>query len=303
LLPQFYKKQTFEFQRISDGLKLMIWGLFQKVVIADRLAMIVNPVFNNPHEHSGLTLLIATYGFAFQILCDFAGYSDIAIGSAQVMGIKLMTNFKRPFFSESLGVFWTKWHISLTSWFKDYLFIPLSKKKKKWKRVSYLFITFLITGLWHGANWTFIIWGGIQGFCLIAENRFKKHREKLFTFIGFKNKTVISILKIFITFHIVVFAGIFFRAKNVFYAMYIGKQIFWFKKGWFQIQLDTSLLIISISVVFFLLLIHILQTHIRIRHTISKQPLLIRLPVYLLIILTIFVLGIFNQEQFIYFQF
>ncbi len=303
LLPQFYQKQTFEYQRIVDGLKLMAWGFFQKVVIADRLAMIVNPVFNDPHEYSGLTLLIATYGFAFQILCDFAGYSDIAIGSAQIMGIKLMTNFKRPFFAESLGVFWTRWHISLTTWFKDYLFIPLSKKKKKWKRVIYLFITFLITGLWHGANWTFIVWGGIQGFCLIAENRFKRQREKIYSLIGFNNETTIRIIKIIVTFHIVVLAGIFFRAKSVLYAMYIGKHIFWFEKGWSQLQLDTSLITICISVVLFMLIIHFMQTHIRIRSTISKQPLFLRLPIYLLMILSVFVLGIFNQEQFIYFQF
>jgi len=273
------------------------------VVIADRLAMIVNPVFDKPQEYSELTLLIATYSFAFQILCDFAGYSDIAIGSAQIMGIKLMTNFNRPFFAESLGQFWTRWHISLTTWFKDYLFVPLSKKKKKWKRIFFLFITFLITGLWHGANWTFVVWGAIQGFCLISENIFKKQREKLFYYLGFGNIKVIKFLKILITFQIVAFAGILFRAKSLTYVLHIIKRIFSFKKNWSVLQIENSLLIICTSVVFILMVIHLLQAHFRIRKMVSQQPILIRLPIYILFILSIFVLGVFNHEQFIYFQF
>ncbi len=144
--------------RVSDGLKLMLWGFFKKVVIADRLAILVNQVYNNAENYEGAPLLLATYFFAFQIYCDFSGYSDIAIGAAQVMGFKLMDNFNRPYYSKSISEFWKRWHISLSTWFRDYLYIPLGgNRTAKWRWYANLFFTFLISGLWHGANWTFVI--------------------------------------------------------------------------------------------------------------------------------------------------
>ena len=142
----------------------MGWGFFKKVVIADRLAEYVNLVYNNPGEFSGLNNIIATFFFSFQIYCDFSGYSDIAIGAALVMGYKLMTNFRRPYFSQNIREFWSRWHISLSTWFRDYVYISLGGNRVvKWRWYYNLFITFLISGLWHGAEWTFVIWGAIHG--------------------------------------------------------------------------------------------------------------------------------------------
>ena len=144
-------------------------GFFKKVVIADRLAIVVDGVYNNLDDYSGLALIVATIFFTFQIYCDFSGYSDIAIGSARVMGFELMDNFKRPYFSKSISEFWKRWHISLSSWFRDYLYIPLGGNKvMKWRWYYNLFITFLISGFWHGANWTFIAWGALHGTYLIT---------------------------------------------------------------------------------------------------------------------------------------
>ena len=159
LMHQFYEKHYFEYHRVVEGLKLMLWGLFMKLVIADRLAIYVNAAYNNPEQHTGQTLALATVFFAFQIYCDFAGYSSIAIGAAKVMGFNLMTNFNRPYFARSISEFWKRWHISLSSWFRDYLYISLGGNRVKVPRMYFnLFFVFLISGLWHGADWTFIIW-------------------------------------------------------------------------------------------------------------------------------------------------
>src|SRR3989339_1447668 len=168
LIHQFYEKHVPDYARIASGLKLMLWGLFKKVVIADRVAVVVNQVYNNPHDYSGLPFVIATVFFAFQIYCDFSGYSDIAVGAAEVMGFKLMKNFNRPYFSKSIAEFWKRWHISLSTWFRDYLYIPLGGSRTTAARWQFnLFITFLVSGLWHGANWTFVIWGALNGFYLV----------------------------------------------------------------------------------------------------------------------------------------
>ena len=170
LLHQFYEKHSFDFERVVDGLKLMAWGLFKKVVVADRLALIVNGVYDNPTQFSGSSLILslATVFFAFQIYCDFSGYSDIARGCARVMGFKLMVNFDRPYFSKSIAEFWKRWHISLSTWFRDYLYISLGGNRVSTSRLYFnLFITFLISGLWHGANWTYVIWGALNGIYLI----------------------------------------------------------------------------------------------------------------------------------------
>ncbi len=168
LLPQFYVEHKFSYDRIKYGLQQMLWGFFKKVVIADRLAIVVDGVYNNLDDYSGISLLIATIFFAFQIYCDFSGYSDIAIGSARVMGFELIDNFKRPYFSKSISEFWRRWHISLSTWFRDYLYIPLGGNRVvKWRWYYNLFITFLVSGFWHGANWTFLVWGGLHGAYLI----------------------------------------------------------------------------------------------------------------------------------------
>jgi len=163
LIHQFREVHDFDYDRVTEGVKRMAFGLFMKVVIADRLADYVNPVYNNPYTYEGLTLVIATIFFALQIYCDFAGYSQMAIGAAEVMGFKLMRNFNRPYLSRSISEFWSRWHISLSSWFRDYLYIPLGGNRVAPLRWYYnLFVTFLLSGLWHGANWTFVIWGALN---------------------------------------------------------------------------------------------------------------------------------------------
>lgn len=164
LLPQFRVPVIPNENNFSSGMKLMVWGFFKKVVVADNVAIIVNQVYNNVNEYQGLPLIIATFLFAIQIYCDFSGYSDIAIGSARVMGIHLMKNFNTPYFSKSITEFWKRWHISLSTWFRDYVYIPLGGNRvSKPRHYLNLFLTFLISGLWHGANWTFVIWGALHG--------------------------------------------------------------------------------------------------------------------------------------------
>ncbi|MBC7422991.1 MAG: MBOAT family protein, partial [Ferruginibacter sp.] len=168
LLHQFREKHHFNSDRVFDGLKIIIWGLFKKLVVADRLAIFVNGAFNYYDKQSSFSLVLAIIFFSFQIYCDFSGYSDIAIGTAKVMGFDLMPNFKRPIFARSTGEFWKRWHISLSTWFKDYLYFPLGGNKVPVARRNFnLMLVFLISGLWHGANWTFVIWGGINGFYLV----------------------------------------------------------------------------------------------------------------------------------------
>jgi alginate O-acetyltransferase complex protein AlgI len=228
LLPQFFEKKEFDSQRVSDGLKLMLWGFFKKVVIADRLAILVNQVYNNAESYEGFPLLLATYFFAFQIYCDFSGYSDIAIGAAQVMGFKLMDNFNRPYYAKSISEFWKRWHISLSTWFRDYLYIPLGGNRVvKWRWYTNLFLTFLISGLWHGANWTFVIWGSIHGFYLMFAIWTKDIVKKIYGFLGLDKGTKRrKIIDVFITFHLVLFAWVFFRANSFNDAIYILTNMF-----------------------------------------------------------------------------
>jgi D-alanyl-lipoteichoic acid acyltransferase DltB (MBOAT superfamily) len=224
LLPQFHKTIEPSEKNFSSGLKMMVWGFFKKVVIADNVAVIVNNVYNNVNEFQGLPLIIATFLFAIQIYCDFSGYSDIAIGSARVMGIDLMKNFNTPYFSKSISEFWKRWHISLSTWFRDYVYIPLGGNRvSKPRHYLNLFLTFLISGLWHGANWTFVIWGALHGGFIMIENAFselfrKKERKK-------KN-FIINALKMLVTFILVNFAWIFFRANSLKDAFYVVSNLF-----------------------------------------------------------------------------
>ena len=181
LLPQFYKIHKFNYNQVKSGLLLMAFGLFKKMVIADRLAILVNQVYNNPTEYEGVQIIIATIFFAFQIYCDFSGYSDIAIGLARTMGFDLMKNFDSPYLSKSITEFWRRWHISLSTWFRDYVYIPLGGSRNgKYKMYFNLFAVFLVSGLWHGAAMTFIIWGAIHGFIIVIEKAFTKQRKLLY---------------------------------------------------------------------------------------------------------------------------
>jgi alginate O-acetyltransferase complex protein AlgI len=326
LLHQFYEEHYFDYRRITDGLKLMTWGMFKKIVIADRLAVFVSTVYDSPYNFQGISFMVATIFFAFQIYCDFSGYSDIAIGSAQVMGFRLMDNFNRPYFSRTIAEFWKRWHISLSSWFKDYLYIPLGGNRVTKIQWCYnLFITFLISGLWHGANWTYVVWGALNGFYLIFGIGTKDLRKKIVKSIGLdKFPELYKYIQIMITFVLVCFAWIFFRAKNIHEAFYIVGHLFsgvlsfcaglltditriGSGKGMLQlIMLGQSIWDFSAAVgsVVFLLFIHLIQRHGSIRHMLSDKPVQLRWTCYCFMGISIWFFGYFNSaEQFIYFQF
>ncbi len=317
LLPQFFEKHEFDSRRVSNGLKLMLWGFFKKVVIADRVAVLVNQVYNNAGNYDGVTLLLATYFFAFQIYCDFSGYSDIAIGVAQVMGFELMDNFRRPYFSKSISEFWSRWHISLSTWFKDYLYIPLGGNRvAKTRWYLNLFIVFLVSGLWHGANWTFALWGALHGFYLMFALWTKNIREKFYNLVGISNNSKIKkYVRVFITFHLVLFAWIFFRANSVDDAFHIITHIFPLKTNEFLSILNSTGaaqaylgmtrkgLILSILVILFMEFVHLLQRHRKIRKFLSDKPLVLRWSIYYAILIAIISFGEFRMQEFIYFQF
>ena len=219
MIPQFYEVKKFDFSEAISGLQQMLWGLFKKVVVADQLAIYVNSIYNNWEVNTGFTLLFATYCFAFQIYCDFSGYSDIALGSARVMGFRMMTNFNLPYFSKSITEFWRRWHISLSSWLKDYLYISLGGNRNgKWRTYKNLTITMLLGGLWHGASWNFVIWGFLNGLYLSIEK-----------FFGIDKHTPSSFVKkcamAFITFNLISFTWIFFRSNSLHQALGIINNI------------------------------------------------------------------------------
>jgi alginate O-acetyltransferase complex protein AlgI len=311
LLPQFYERYDFEYQRISDGLKLMLWGLFQKMVIADNLAPFVDAVYNHPTHYQGASLMLATLFFTFQIYCDFAGYSDIAIGAAQVLGFRTMDNFNRPYFSKSIQEFWRRWHISLSTWFRDYLYFPLGGNRVSVPRwYLNLFIVLVICGLWHGANWTFIIWGGIHGFFLVFAAFTQGGREKIHQVIGLERAPKLhSFVKGLVTFLLVCFAWIFFRANNVSDGLYIISHLW---TGWgdfypgalasFEGGLKFNLMIGAASAGV-LLIIHFLQGEDHFSHWLSQKRMVWRWSVYYSMILAILLFSPSQSKEFIYFQF
>lgn len=310
LLPQFYEKHNFDFEQVTNGLKLMLWGFFKKIVIADRLAVYVNEVYNNPADNTGLSILLATYFFAFQIYCDFSGYSDIAIGSAQVMGYKLMNNFDRPYFSKSIAEFWRRWHISLSTWFKDYLYIPLGGNKVSKKRWNFNIVTvFVLSGLWHGANWTFIIWGALHGFYMLFSRFSRNFRSKFASFSYLpKYPALYKFSSVFLTFHLVLFSWVFFRANSISDASILLKNMLNMKINFAQIyalKLSVTWYEISIAIgsILFMEFVHLIQRSRKITDILSAKPVWFRWSVYYLLIFSILIFGQFKQSDFIYFQF
>jgi alginate O-acetyltransferase complex protein AlgI len=312
LLHQFRKRFHFDFVRVTDGLKLMAWGLFKKVVIADRLAVLVDTVYDHPESYNSLSLVIATVFFSFQIFCDFSGYSDMAIGAARVMGFRLMQNFDMPYRARSIQEFWQRWHISLSTWLKDYLYIPLGGNKGSMvNRYRNLLLVFLICGLWHGANWTFLVWGGLHGFYRIVELVTIKPREQLGRFFRTDRFTFIPVT---ITFLLVSFAWIFFRADSMTSALFIiGKMFGGIPDVWsafvqhqpvFQPMGITSKDFgLSVFLVLFLEGVHSLQKRGPVLERLKQKPAFVRWSLYYLLLLSIIFLGVFENRQFIYFQF
>ncbi|HEX3007796.1 MAG TPA: MBOAT family O-acyltransferase [Bacteroidales bacterium] len=312
LLHQFRKKVDFDYDRVASGLRLMLWGLFKKVVIADRLAIVADRVFGAPQEFNSLSLIIATIFFAFQIFCDFSGYSDMAIGAARIMGIKLMTNFDKPYQSRSVNEFWKRWHISLSTWFKDYLYITLGGNRVSVPRwYLNLFIVFLVSGLWHGANWTFVIWGALHGFYLVFALITKDFRERVSRVLRLDKVPFLSVMT---TFMLVAYAWIFFRANTPESAFYIASHIFTGIPDLFQsilnhqfefeyIGLYRNDLILSVGLIILLETVHYFQSRHNISQLFKKSPALIRWSAYYTLVFMIIIYGVFENRQFIYFQF
>lgn len=310
LLHQFRQNYVFEYDRVVRGLKQMLWGFFKKVVIADRLAPLVDQIYNSPTEHQGMTLALGTYLFAFQIYCDFSGYSDIAIGASRIMGINLMDNFKTPYLSQSISEFWKRWHISLSTWFRDYLYIPLGGNRvAKWKWYLNLMIVFVVSGFWHGANWTFLAWGFLHGAYLVLAIWFAGFNKKLGKSLGLeKNKNLGKWVNIFVTFHLAVFAWIFFRANNITDGLHIAKSILTLDLGIgeclaFLKEVGVMKVLFSVALVVFLFLIDPFMDKIhRNERTIFPQGNW-QFVMYGLFLALIFSAGRFGNTSFIYFQF
>ncbi len=307
LLPQFHKIYRFDYDRVKSGLLLMGFGLFKKMVIADRAAILVNQVYNNPSAHTGHEVILATILFAFQIYCDFSGYSDIAIGAARTMGFDLMKNFDSPYFSKSITEFWRRWHISLSTWFRDYVYIPLGGNRKgKYRTYANLFIVFVVSGLWHGAAMTFIVWGAIHGLFIIIEKAMVSFRKKGSGIILGKKPS--KLLSIPFTFFIVCFAWVFFRARTFEEAlMIIQKSLEKSNTSMFDMALGKAELILLVFMIVILSAVETINKRYNLNYLINNRLYLpFRWVVYLLLFYTILIFGIYGEDsvqEFIYFQF
>ena len=318
LIKQLSERHYFDTKRVVRGLLLMLWGFFEKLVIADRAAYFVNAVYNNPTAETskGLAVILATVLFAFQIYCDFASYSDIARGAAEVMGFNLMRNFDTPYFSRSVAEFWRRWHISLSTWFRDYLYIPLGGNRKGTVRKYFnLMVVFLVSGLWHGASWNFIIWGALNGIYQVIGSITMPFRKKIAERTNGGKRTFSSqFLKLVITFTLICFSWIFFRANTMSDAVLLIKNLFvynpWFLTDGtiFTFGLDSAdmfVLLVSLLVLFVVSLAKFKK--VEIREWLLNQGIWFRYAVYLIAIFTILIFGIYGSNydsaQFIYFQF
>jgi alginate O-acetyltransferase complex protein AlgI len=306
LLPQIVKKREFDYAVAVDGLRQILWGLFKKIVIADNCARFADIIFSNSSEYSGSTLLLGALFFTFQIYGDFSGYSDIALGTARLFGINLLRNFAYPYFSRDIAEFWRRWHISLSSWFKDYLYIPLGGSKGgTWMKVRNTFIIFLVSGFWHGANWTFIVWGLLNALYIMPSILFDTNRNNLdIVAAGRLLPTAKEFFSIILTFLLTVFAWIFFRATDVTHAISYISTIF--SKSLFAIPAFSgigSAIPIVMMVIVFIVIEWLGRTQ---PYALAKLGTnwhrSARWAMYYAIIVSIFIfLG--PEQEFIYFQF
>jgi D-alanyl-lipoteichoic acid acyltransferase DltB (MBOAT superfamily) len=305
LLPQFDAEVRFDYERIVAGLRLSLWGFFKKLVIADNIAVYVDAVYGSPIDHGGPALLLATVLFAFQIFCDFSGYADIAVGIAQILGFDLMDNFDRPYQARSMTEFWRRWHISLSTWFRDYVYRPLGGNRVPLLRWSAnVLIVFLLSGLWHGANWTFVVWGLYHGLFLIFERLVSNpSREAPSYFIG--------VFQQFRTFCLVCIGWVIFRAESITDAGYIFTHL---TSGWgallnsanwekSAVLASSFPLAVGVAGIFVLELVHRNHATHDVRAQLSARPTWMRWAVYYALGAAILLLGNLNEAQFIYFQF
>lgn len=308
MLHQFHEKKFFKYTNFIEGMKMILWGLFMKVVIADRLSLFVNEIYNNPNNYEGLTFVAATIFFSFQIYCDFAGYSLIAIGSARVMGFDLMQNFNMPYLAISIREFWQRWHISLSTWFRDYVYIPLGGNREgKWRWYYNIFITFIISGIWHGANWTYVIWGAMHGLFIGLEHMLKNVSRSLLIIL---NPRIRSFILNLIVFGVVCLAWVFFRADSLRTAIYILNEMLdinSYNLNQLSLQLvpESNHSVYTIDIFlgwFWIIFLLIAERYFR-NIQFDSLPTPVRWSAYLSAIVLLLVLGVYENNQFIYFQF
>lgn len=320
LLHQIRAEQVFEPQRVLDGLLLMGWGFIEKVVLADRIAILVNEVYNNYQSYTGLQIALATVLFAFQIYCDFAGYSDIAVGAARVMGFKLMKNFQSPYYATTVGDFWRRWHISLTTWFRDYVYIPLGGNRcSSWKWCRNLLVTFALSGLWHGASWNFVIWGLLNGLYQVIGRFTGPVRAAVKQGLHIPEKSWLwRVLQGVMTFLLVDFAWMFFRANGAGAAFgMIGHAI---ENTGLSVLLHPGSLLEACSIgmrkkefavmllgLAGLMLVDYVRPRVDLKAALRKKHIVVRYCVYYAMIFTILIFGVYgpvyDPSAFIYFQF
>lgn len=317
LLNQLRKPTTFCYEKMCDGFMLMIWGYFLKLVIADRIAILVDHVYANVELYDGKYLLLASVLFAFQIYCDFGGYSTIAMGAAEVMGFELMDNFNCPYLAQSVSEFWRRWHISLSSWFKDYLYIPLGGNRKgKIRKYVNIMIVFLVSGLWHGANWSYVVWGGLNGIYQVIGAIFYPIKKKIGAKIPLKKKNpFLMAAYMLVTFLLVDFAWIFFRADTTEHAFAVIRQIFHMNNAellangtLFDLGLNRPNFIALMAALAVLFFADVCKYRgIKLRTVILQSNIVIRWFVIFAGILSVLIFGIwgsgFSATNFIYFQF
>ena len=301
LLPQFYVKRHFDYNKAVDGLRQILWGLFKKIVIADNCATYANIIFNNSEEYSGSTLFVGALFFTFQIYGDFSGYSDMAIGVSRMFGFDLKQNFAFPYFSRDIAEFWRRWHISLSTWFRDYLYIPLGGSKGgTWMKIRNTFIIFIVSGFWHGANWTFIVWGFLNALYFLPLLLLKRNRVN--TNLVAENRYYPSIrefLQMSFTFFLTVLAWVFFRARNVTHGLDYLSGMFRFEFFQKPAVFDRQ---IALLVLFFILVEWLGRgSKYAIEHC-TKLPRILRWGFYFGLIILMFVFT-GEEQEFIYFQF
>jgi D-alanyl-lipoteichoic acid acyltransferase DltB (MBOAT superfamily) len=302
LLPQFYIKRTFDYAKAVDGLRQILWGLLKKIVIADNCAPVVNQIFDNYSDYNGSTLIIGALLFAFQIYGDFSGYSDIAIGTARLFGLNLTRNFAFPYFSRDIAEFWRRWHISLTTWFRDYLYIPLGGSRgSKWQVARNTFIIFLVSGFWHGANWTFVCWGAYHAVLFLPLILLNKNRK--YTNIIAEKRLFPDIKELFqmgITFGLVILGWILFRAENMTHAWNYISEIF---SG--SLFIKPHLIVAKVKLILIAIFILIEWLNRKQQHGLQIDNIkssVVKWMIYFTIIFIIWAFG-GQQETFIYFQF
>ena len=327
LIPQFKVNHEFEYQRVTDGLKIAAWGMFKKVVIADRLAQYVSNTYDNAYSTSGLSLLIAMLFYSFQILCDFSGYSDMAQGTAKVLGFNIIANFRRPYFAKSVADFWHRWHISLSTWFRDYIYFPLGGSRVKRHRLYFnIMVTFIISGLWHGSAWNFIIWGFLLGVFQVCGNATRGICGNVRKTIGIRDDSrLLAYWRICFTFTLISITWVFFRNSSIKRAVFILKhvctvplecitlvrqQFFGVKTGQASIlsgiipqDFGTVNFVLSLLVIFLVVLVDALQRTKPGVNRIREMPVVLRWSIYFILIMGILLFGMFGKSEFIYFKF